>query len=199
MFGRFLQAVIATLIEATLHIPERISMRHEYWPATRLTPIGRYASTPWPCPERPELDVLWRDIASELQTHGLRFGRQTYGECGDAEISLARAVWCTVLHRCPSVVIEPGVARGVTSRIVLEALNRNDLAHLWSIDLPHPFERNLHAQLERRLVHTEDVARPLRGRAEGGYLPFFARYRSISSFMTACIPPVTCDSRWSKR
>jgi hypothetical protein len=29
---------------------------------------------------------------------------------------------------------------------VLEALNRNDRGHLWSIDLPHPFDKNLHAQ-----------------------------------------------------
>jgi hypothetical protein len=50
------------------------------------------------------------------------------------------------LHQRPSVVVETGVARGVTSRIVLEALNRNDRGHLWSIDLPHPFEKDLHAQ-----------------------------------------------------
>jgi hypothetical protein len=76
----------------------------------------------------------------------LRFGRQTYGEYSDAEISLARAAWCTVLHQHPSVVLETGVARGVTSRIVLEALIRNDQGHLWSIDLPHPFEKWLHRQ-----------------------------------------------------
>jgi hypothetical protein len=43
------------------------------------------------CPERTKLDVLWRDIASEPQTQGPRFGRQTYGEYSDAEIWLARA------------------------------------------------------------------------------------------------------------
>src|SRR5262249_13671972 len=59
---------------------------------------------------------------------------------------LARAVWCTVLHKQPAVVLETGVARGVTSRIVLEALARNDQGHLWSIDLPHPFEKGLHVQ-----------------------------------------------------
>jgi hypothetical protein len=91
--------------------------------------------------------MLWREIASEVQTQGLRFGRQTFGGYSDGDISLARAAWCTVLHQCPSVVVETGVARGVTSRIVLEALNRNDRGRLWSIDLPHLFERNLHSQI----------------------------------------------------
>ena len=60
---------------------------------------------------------------------------------------MARAAWCTVLHQRPSVVVETGVARGVTSRVVLEALDRNERGHLWSIDLPHPREKDLHAQI----------------------------------------------------
>ena len=55
-------------------------------------------------------------------------------------------VWCTVLHNHPSVVLETRVARGVTSRIVLEALIRNHQGHLWRIDLPHPFEKKLQGQ-----------------------------------------------------
>jgi hypothetical protein len=51
-----------------------------------------------------------------------------------------------MLHTRPEVVVETGVARGVTSRIVLEALRKNDLGHLWSIDLPFPFDHRLHAQ-----------------------------------------------------
>ena len=150
-FERFLRAVMATPVEAALFIPERISKRHEYQPSYQPDPnwearLHSWLGAPWPCPERAKLDLLWRDIASELQAQGLRVGRQTYGEYSDAEISLARAAWCTVLHQRPSVVVETGVARGVTSRIVLEALNRNDLGHLWSIDLPHLFEKNLHAQ-----------------------------------------------------
>lgn len=151
-FVRFLEAVIATPVEAALYLPERISMRHEYLAsyepdANWEVRLHRWLGAPWPCPEGTELDVLWGDIASELQAQGLRFGRQTYGGYSDGDISLARAVWCTVLHLRPSVVVETGVARGVTSRIVLEALNRNERGHLWSIDLPHPFERDLHAQI----------------------------------------------------
>jgi hypothetical protein len=37
-------------------------------------------------------------------------------------------------------LVETGVAHGVTSRIMLEALEQNGAGHLWSIDLP-PLER----------------------------------------------------------
>jgi hypothetical protein len=149
--GRFLRVAMATPVEAALFIPERISKRREYQPSYQPEPdweshLHGWLGAPWPCPERAKLDLLWRDISSELQAQGLRFGRQTYGEYSDAELSLGRTAWCTVLHQRPSVVVETGVARGVTSRIVLEALNRNDHGRLWSIDLPHLFEKNLHVQ-----------------------------------------------------
>ena len=70
------------------------------------------------------VDSLLHDIAAKLQSQGLRMGRQTYGEYSDAEVSMARAAWCTVLHQRPSVVVETGVARGVTSRVVLAVASR---------------------------------------------------------------------------
>ena len=148
---RFLQGIMANPVEAALYIPEHLSVRHEYRPRYESDPdwelrLHSWFGATWPCPERATLDALWHNIVSDLQAQGLRFGRQTYGEYSDAEISLARATWCTVLHQRPSVVLETGVARGVTSRIVLEALIRNDQGHLWSIDLPHPFEKHLHGE-----------------------------------------------------
>ena len=61
-------------------------------------------------------------------------------------VRCAARLWCTVVHTRPEVVIETGVAHGVTSRIVLEALRQNDRGHLWSIDLPFPFDHRLHAE-----------------------------------------------------
>jgi predicted O-methyltransferase YrrM len=148
---RFLRGATANPVEAALYVPEHISMRYEHpapyeadtsWEAC----LHDWLGVSWPCPQRNNLDPLWRQIASDLQMQGLRFGRQTYGEYSDAEMSLARAAWCVALHRRPSIVLETGVARGVTSRVVLEALSRNGRGHLWSIDLPHPFDRSLHAQ-----------------------------------------------------
>lgn len=100
----------------------------------------------WPCPQRQRLDELVAEIGALLAARGLAYGRQTYGVYSDGDSSLLRAAWCTVRHTRPEVVIETGVARGVTSRIVLEALQQNDRGHLWSIDLPYPFDRQLHAQ-----------------------------------------------------
>ncbi len=100
----------------------------------------------WPCPQRQRLDELMAEIGTLLAARGLGYGRQTYGGYSDADTSLCRAAWCTVLHARPDVVIETGVAHGVTSRIVLEALQRNDRGHLWSIDLPHPLDHQLHGQ-----------------------------------------------------
>jgi hypothetical protein len=146
------RAIMTNPVEAALYIPERISMRHDYPASYQPDPdwevhLHSWLGAAWPCPERGMVDTLLHDIAAELQTEGLRLGRQTYGEYSDAEVSMVRAAWCTALHQRPSVVVETGVARGVTSRIVLEALNRNERGHLWSIDLPHPLEKHLHAQI----------------------------------------------------
>jgi predicted O-methyltransferase YrrM len=45
------------------------------------------------------------------------------------------------------MVVETGVARGITSRFILEALARNRRGHLWSIDLPPPLDPSLHHQV----------------------------------------------------
>jgi hypothetical protein len=148
---RFLRGVVIDPVEAALYIPEHFSKRYEYHPRYEAdrdweTRFHSWFGTPWPCPECTTLYPLWQTIGAELEAQGLGFGRATYGEYSDAELSMARAVWCTVLHQRPSTVLETGVARGVTSRIILEAMIRNDQGHLYSIDLPHPFQKELHAQ-----------------------------------------------------
>jgi Methyltransferase domain len=100
----------------------------------------------WPCPQARRLDEIMTDIDARLATDGLAAGRYTYAWYSDAEGSLSRAVWCVAMHTRPEVVVETGVAHGVTSRIVLEALQQNDLGHLWSVDLPFPFDKRLHTE-----------------------------------------------------
>ena len=101
----------------------------------------------WPCLEGQRLEELMSDVGALLAARGWGFGHDnTYGWYADADSSLCRAAWCTVVHTRPEVVIETGVAHGVTSRIVLEALRQNDRGHLWSIDLPFPFDHRLHAE-----------------------------------------------------
>lgn len=86
---------------------------------------------PQPCDAAGEFAELWSTIKTSLAGGG-----EGPGEKFDADTSLARAAWCTVRHARPQRVVETGVARGVTSWIILEALARNDAGHLWSIDLP---------------------------------------------------------------
>jgi hypothetical protein len=101
---------------------------------------------PWPCEEAKSLQALLADVSTLLSAQGLATGRHTYGWYSDADIELCSAIWCTACHIRPDVVIETGVAHGISSRVALEALSRNDHGHLWSIDLPHPLNHKLHGQ-----------------------------------------------------
>jgi len=54
----------------------------------------------------------------------------------NADISLARFCYVMVRTRMPDVVIETGVAYGLTSAFILQALTANGKGELWSVDLP---------------------------------------------------------------
>jgi hypothetical protein len=84
----------------------------------------------WPCNPGGDFPQLWEAISasapivsSEAVDH-------------DADRTLAEMVWCLVRHLRPRVVVETGVARGMTARVILEAFRRNADGHLWSVDLP---------------------------------------------------------------
>jgi hypothetical protein len=100
----------------------------------------------WPCTATPEFEQLWPQIVGEVRQHGLSLGRGTYGGWDDGDPGLARAIWCLVRHLGPERVVETGVARGVTSRVILEGLERAGTGHLWSIDLP-AMDPTLHREI----------------------------------------------------
>ncbi|WP_083975635.1 class I SAM-dependent methyltransferase [Kitasatospora mediocidica] len=148
---RFARAFAADPVEALLYLPEEAAKRREHpvdytvdedWEAHLHELLG----APWPCPQADRAAELWAEVAAELRERGLAFGRHTYGHYSDADESLARAVRCTVLHRRAELVVETGVARGVITRFALDAMAAADRGRLWSVDLPHPFERELHTQ-----------------------------------------------------
>jgi hypothetical protein len=58
----------------------------------------------------------------------------------DGDEGFVRALWCLTRHLKPDRIVETGVAHGMTSRFLLEALERNGKGKLFSIDLP-PLER----------------------------------------------------------
>lgn len=54
----------------------------------------------------------------------------------DADTTLAHVLFCVALHLDAERVVETGVARGVSSRFLLRALEQHGHGGLWSIDLP---------------------------------------------------------------
>lgn len=76
---------------------------------------------------------LYEAIMAEFAARGLP---ERYDGWCDGGRAFTRAAWCLAFHLGPEVVLETGVARGVTSHMVLEALERSGNGSLWSIDLP---------------------------------------------------------------
>ena len=95
----------------------------------------------WPCDETQEFLEVWHQVISELKAKGIRTGPESFRGWNDGDAGFVRAVWCLTRHLRPKTVVETGVAHGVTSRFILEALKRNGDGHLWSIGLP-PLERS---------------------------------------------------------
>jgi len=90
---------------------------------------------PWPCNAAAEFWALWSGVIKELEAKGIRPGPESFQWWNDGDAGLVRAAWCLVRHSKPKKVVETGVAHGVTSRFILEALKANGEGHLWSIDL----------------------------------------------------------------
>jgi hypothetical protein len=108
--------------------------------------LHQHLETPSNCPFVSEFWSLWPKIIRELEDQGIKAGPLSFGNWNDGDAGLARAIWCLIRHRKPTRVVETGVAHGVTSRVILEALERNGDGHLWSIDLP-PTEKALQEQI----------------------------------------------------
>jgi Methyltransferase domain len=100
----------------------------------------------WPCDEAREFWELWQQVIGELEAKGIRAGPESFQWWNDGDAGLVRTIWCLTRHLRPKNVVETGVAHGLTSRFILEALKRNGNGHLWSIDLP-PLERSWREQI----------------------------------------------------
>jgi len=127
--------------------------------------------------------------------------RDTYGWYADADSAFCRALWCVVRHTRPEVVIETGVAHGVTSRVVLEAILGNDFGHLWSIDLPFPFDHRLHG--ETGIVVTDACSARwfyIEGSSKERLPPLVADVGPCRNVHPRqCTLRITQCSRWSRR
>lgn len=86
---------------------------------------------PWPCGCFDDFEPVWAELA--LRISG---GTVAAGSALDGSFSVARTCYAVVRHIRPNRVVETGVARGVTSCAILEALEQNRVGALWSVDLP---------------------------------------------------------------
>jgi Methyltransferase domain len=129
-------------------VAEKLDRRHAKAPDYDVDPdwerrFHELIGAPWPCPEKTRFEKLWMEVVESLVSRDLRVGRGAFGGWDDADPALARAVWCLALHLKPKVTVETGVARGLTTRFLLEAMERNGCGSLFSIDLPPLIQRDL--------------------------------------------------------
>jgi hypothetical protein len=93
--------------------------------------------------ETAEFEDVWHGALADLGSRQLPVGRGAFGGWDDGDPRLGRLAWWLVRQLRPRTIVETGVARGLTTRVLLEALKRNGEGHLWSIDLPPLLERGL--------------------------------------------------------
>jgi hypothetical protein len=102
---------------------------------------------PSPSPHVDEFRTSWVELTQRYKSARIHIGRGAFAGWGDGEPGMIRAVWTLIRQLHPENVVETGVARGFTSRMILDALERNRRGRLWSIDLPPVQAPELHAQI----------------------------------------------------
>jgi predicted O-methyltransferase YrrM len=80
----------------------------------------------------------WDEVNQSLRDRGMKVGPFSFYAWNDGDPGFVRALWRMIRHLRPEIVVETGVAHGLTSRFILEACLLNGAGTLWSIDLP-PF------------------------------------------------------------
>jgi predicted O-methyltransferase YrrM len=95
--------------------------------------------------DRKQVDRLSESIQATLIARGIRPGPESYLFWNDGDPAFTQAIWCLIRRLHATKIVETGVAHGVTSRIILEALAGQ--GHLWSIDLPPPAAPELHREI----------------------------------------------------
>jgi hypothetical protein len=110
-----------------------------------------------PCEIASEIEPIWRDVLELMSSKGVKAGPLTYVGSNDGDPAFVEAVWCLARHLNTRKVVETGVAHGVTSRFLLEALSLNGGGHLWSIDLPPMMHPEVHHEIGIAVTEAQRV------------------------------------------
>ncbi len=98
-----------------------------------------------------QTEQLWPSVLTRLEEQGIRPGPESYFFWNDGDPAFIQAIWCLVRRLKATKVVETGVAHGVTSRFILEALSMRG-GHLWSIDLPPPGSPEKHHEIGAAVI-----------------------------------------------
>ncbi len=159
--ARMAKGVAADPYEAALRLwgkirerPERGKPRCPYvgdplWESKLQAALGAAdPSSAVPSADASETAPIWPGVLQRLTDRGINPGPASYSGHNDGDRAFIRAIWRLARHLPAAKVIETGVAHGVSSRFVLEALQRNDNGgRLWSIDLPPQTLPEIHGQI----------------------------------------------------
>lgn len=142
-----------------------------------------FLGLPWPCASSSEHASLWPLVIARLSEHGVEIGPESYFHWNDGDPALIRAIWCLTRHLKPDKIVETGVAHGVSTRFILEALKRNGKGRHWSIDLP-PIEHVERDQVGIAVSDdTRDAWQLVRGTSRQRLVPLLAQLETIDLFI----------------
>jgi predicted O-methyltransferase YrrM len=99
------------------------------------------------CGSQEEMQPVWEDVLRQMRDRGIKIGPMSYLGWNDADPAFISALWCLARHTQTRRVVETGVAHGITSRFILEALAHNGGGWLWSIDLAPQLHPEVHGEI----------------------------------------------------
>jgi hypothetical protein len=152
--GRAIRALATDPLALWDTVHDKIVQRREY---SRPQPqyeadhdwerrLHQMIGAPWPCEAAADFRYRWAVALGDLTARGVHVGPESFNGYNDGDAALVRCAWCLTRHLRPVDAVETGVAHGFTSRFILEAMERNNLGELHSIDLP-PLDPKMRAQV----------------------------------------------------
>ena len=167
--------------------PERRKPRCPYvpdpaWEDKLRSALGR------PSPDiNAEAEPIWTLVNRRLMEHGIQPGPHSYLKHNDGDPAFIRAIFLLARSLPARTVIETGVAHGVTSRFVLEALDRNGHeGRLWSIDLAPQKWPHVHKDIGLAVDGSSEIARRwtfIRGSSRRRLPPLLCGFGTLDLFI----------------